>query len=116
MGYSSDGTMVRVDFFKPSGKWYTTEAVSWAHWSRVDDEGRPILIDDAFSKVLSEHLQRHSIRDRRCTHCGQSGANGAGYCEKAPYRLAGMTAVCLEPYFDGPFPLMTKVPGGGGER
>ena len=29
MGYSEDETMVRVDFFKPSGKWYTTEAVKW---------------------------------------------------------------------------------------
>lgn len=29
MGYIDDDTMVRVDFFKPSGKWYSTEAVEW---------------------------------------------------------------------------------------
>jgi hypothetical protein len=25
--YSNDSSSVRVDFFRPSGKWYTTEAV-----------------------------------------------------------------------------------------
>ena len=29
MGYIDDESMVRVDFFKDSGKWYTTEAVKW---------------------------------------------------------------------------------------
>lgn len=27
MGYSDDDSMVRVDFFKPTGKWYATEAI-----------------------------------------------------------------------------------------
>lgn len=27
MGYTTDSGMVRVDFFKPSGKWYMTEAI-----------------------------------------------------------------------------------------
>ena len=29
MGYSAEDDMVRVDFFKPSGKWYVTEQVKW---------------------------------------------------------------------------------------
>lgn len=29
MGYIDDDSMVRVDFFKPGGKWYCTEAVKW---------------------------------------------------------------------------------------
>lgn len=29
MGYIDDPSMVMVDFFKPSGKWYCTEAVKW---------------------------------------------------------------------------------------
>ena len=32
MGYSQNPAMVRVDFFKDSGKWYTTEAVEWLDW------------------------------------------------------------------------------------
>lgn len=46
MGYSNDNTMVRVDFFKPSGKWYTTEAVKWMGW------GHENLIHEAFAKSL----------------------------------------------------------------
>jgi len=29
MGFTEDETVVRVDFFKESGKWYVTEAVKW---------------------------------------------------------------------------------------
>ncbi len=34
MGYTTDPEMVRVDFFKPSGKWYATESIKWvSNWS-----------------------------------------------------------------------------------
>ena len=50
--YTDDSSSVRVDFFKPSGKWYTTEAVIWTgNWAK--DEG---LIYDAFTKSLRDHL------------------------------------------------------------
>ncbi len=50
--YTDDSSSVRVDFFKPSGKWYTTEAVKWTgNWKK--DEG---LIYDAFTKSLKDHL------------------------------------------------------------
>ena len=29
MGFTTDEEMVRVDFFKPSGKWYATEEMKW---------------------------------------------------------------------------------------
>lgn len=50
MGYSSDDAMVRVDFFKPSGKWYCTEAVKW---TGKYDHG---LIHEEFAKSLRDHL------------------------------------------------------------
>jgi hypothetical protein len=52
MGYSDDESMVRVDFFKPSGKWYCTEAVRWTGgWA-----GKEQLIHEAFAKSLNKHL------------------------------------------------------------
>ncbi len=36
MGYSSDKDMVRVDFFKPSGKWDTTEEMKWIGYDTED--------------------------------------------------------------------------------
>lgn len=34
--YSVNANSVRVDFFKPSGKWSTTEAVSWIDYREKD--------------------------------------------------------------------------------
>ncbi len=36
MGYTESEDMVRVDFFKPSGKWYTTEEMKWVDYDRDD--------------------------------------------------------------------------------
>lgn len=44
--YSSTPEMCRVDFFKPGGKWYTTEAFKWIGW------GKEHLIYDAFYNSL----------------------------------------------------------------
>jgi hypothetical protein len=113
MGYSDDSAMVRVDFFRPSGKWYTTDAVRWLRYRGTDDDGKIMLVQDAFLESLADHLKKHSIKDGRCKHCGQSGVhvNGASHCDKAPHRLAGMTAVCLEPHHEHACPLMVNVPG-----
>jgi hypothetical protein len=52
MGYSDDDTMVRVDFFKKSGKWYTTEAIKWTgEWA-----GNKQPIHDAFVQSLRDSL------------------------------------------------------------
>lgn len=87
MGYTTDDSMVRVDFFKPSGKWYYTEAVEWTgsfYGTTVD--GRASLQEvqnpvDAFKQSLRDHLRN---------------------------RFQEMTAVCLEPYHEFSFPLMIK--------
>ncbi len=60
MGYSADESMVRVDFFKPSGKWYTTEAVRWTGGYKGD-------IHSAFAESLRNHLKgRLSDTDAVC--------------------------------------------------
>lgn len=47
--YSNDESMVRVDFFKPSGKWYTAETMQW--------QGYNGEIHDEFQRSLENHLQ-----------------------------------------------------------
>lgn len=51
MGYTTEENMVRVDFFKPSGKWYTTEAVKWIGSYTGG------LIHDHFRASLEAHLK-----------------------------------------------------------
>jgi|SRR5579872_385122 len=90
--YSDDADSVRVDFFKQSGKWYTTEAVKWtgSYHSRENNkpDGRIILIHEAFAKSLIDHLKDP-----------QTGR----------IRLNEMTAVCLEPYYEHGYPMMMAV-------
>lgn len=49
--YSDDPAMVRVDFFKPGGKWYCTEAVKW-----TGGYVEAIPIHTAFALSLRDHL------------------------------------------------------------
>ena len=49
MGYTTDDSIVRVDFFKPDGKWYTTEAIQWIGYRYID-------ILDAFENSLKESI------------------------------------------------------------
>jgi hypothetical protein len=89
MGYSNDDEMVRVDFFKESGKWYCTEAVKWTGpYHSKDNTGKVHLLYDVFELLLLEHLTD--------TTSGR-------------IRYVGMTAVCLEPYHEHGHPLMMKV-------
>lgn len=65
MGYSEDSSMVRVDFFKSRGKWYTTEAVKWTG-PYCGNESSP---ENAFAKSLRDHLgERLSEMDAVCLH------------------------------------------------
>ena len=77
--YSNDPAMVRVDFWKLSGKWYTTEAVKWTGEYRADAN-----IHDEFAKSLADHFQ------------------GSG-------RLNEMRATCLEPYHEHAHPISIAV-------
>ena len=52
MGYTTDPSMVRVDFFKASGKWYTTESVKWTGGYLLSDRDNI----DAFKESLRNHL------------------------------------------------------------
>ena len=83
--YAENPASCRVDFFKPSNKWYTTEAVIFP--SDTWKEGNPkdgtwVHPVDKFKRILCEHLKG---------------------------RLKGMWAVCLEPYFEHSWPLMVKL-------
>jgi len=80
MGYSEDPSHVRVDFFKATGKWSATEAISFIGW--LGD------IHSAFIKSLAHRLVQPD----------------------GTLRYAGMWAVCLEPYSQHSYPLMKKVP------
>ena len=58
--YSDDPAMVRVDFFKESGKWYTTEAVKWTGGYK------DCLIHDAFAQSLRDHFaEKRRLSDMR---------------------------------------------------
>lgn len=76
MGYSANPSMVRVDFFKQSGEWYTTEAVKW-----VGEWKGNTSIHVEFAKSLRAHF-----KDR-------------------PERLSDMDAVCLHPYRQNAHPI-----------
>lgn len=42
--YTTDESMVRVDFFKPSGKWYTSEELKWiGYHGCIQDEFKESL-------------------------------------------------------------------------
>lgn len=86
MNYSDDPFMVRVDFFKPSGKWYTTEAVKWLSYDNIS-------IIKAFAKSLKNHLKKPE---------GLQPSNGE-------LRLSGMIAICLNPYHEYSTPAMLEV-------
>jgi hypothetical protein len=91
MGYTTASDMVRVDFFKPSGKWYTTEAVKWT--GGYSD----VQLTIAFAKSLKAHLSE------RPTQPGLQHENHRNI------RLSGMVAVCLHPYHEHEVPLMMAV-------
>ncbi len=83
MGYSTDSSMVRVDFFRPNGKWYCTEAVKWTgEWIGANDKKQDIF--EAFKQSLKDHFKDN------------------------PNRLSDMDAVCLEPYHEWTHPIILK--------
>jgi hypothetical protein len=84
MGYSDDDMMVRVDFFKETGKWYTTEAVRWLYYGI--EENRSIntkLPMEVFKASLRKHFEDQ-------------------------HRLGDMIAVCLKPTHEYSYPLMIR--------
>lgn len=86
MGYCEDDSMVRVDFFRPSGKWYCTEAVKWLTFCGMHDQGGLSPVE-AFVEALASHLG------------------------KTETRMDGMLAVCLHPYHQFAHPVSIIVGG-----
>jgi hypothetical protein len=52
MGYSTEEDVVRVDLFKPSGKWYMSVALKWTGGWTQDT-----LIHDAFRQSLHDEFK-----------------------------------------------------------
>ncbi len=84
MGFSINPQQVEVNFFKPSGKWYVTEEMTWVEW-RGEPSNGGLLIGDAFTQSLRAHL-----------------SNDGG-------RLDDSWAVCLKPYHEHAYPQMIYV-------
>ena len=78
MGYSNDDRMVRVDFFRQSGKWHTSSEMLWDRYLTREDN-RIELMYDTFRRCLNQAFPHH-------------------------YRE--MIAVCLKPYHEHAHPLM----------
>ena len=78
MHYSVDPAMVRVDIWKASGKWYTTEQMKWLSY---DGGIHGELIHDIFASSIRASF---------------------------PGSYIGMTLTCLEPYHAKAHPLMIK--------
>jgi len=78
--YSNDPQNVRVDFFKPSGKWYATEQVTMVGW-----RGDEVLIHDSLVDAL-DNLERK---------------------DGGPL-FRGMQVICLEPYHEFSHPISIK--------
>lgn len=79
--YSNEANSVRVDFWKPSGKWKYNEAVKW---TGDYDYERGNLIHASFAKSLRDHFgDKH--------------------------RLEGLRATCLDPYHQHAHPISIDV-------
>jgi len=82
MHYSTNPRHCRVDFWKPSGKWYATELIQFFDWTYSGKESGT-LIHDAFIIAIVNTF-------------------------KEP-RFVGMTATCLEPYHEFSHPVSLVV-------
>lgn len=85
--YIEDPTMVRVDVFKKSGKWYTTLAIKWLYYGF--EEGKENLL---IQEIFVESLEKDKFGKR--------------------YLSSDYILVCLEPYHTHAYPLMLIKDGG----
>ena len=86
MAFTTNDGRVRVDFFKPSGKWYGTASVDMsAHYKG--------LIQECFREACVIEAAR------------ADGEWGHTFTPQE-WVADGGTIVCLEPYHEHPFPQM----------
>ena len=78
MGFTTKEGMVRVDFFKQSGKWYTTEEMYWDRYF-THECGNTELFHETFIRCLNKSF---------------------------PDRYTEMIAVCLKPYHEHSHPIL----------
>jgi len=81
MGYSADESMVEVNIFKPSGKWYTTLAIKFLTWDG-DTAKNGKLIHDAFREALLGNQSASMLMSD------------------------GMFAVCINPFHENAHPII----------
>jgi len=98
MGFTMNNNMVRVDFFRKSGKWYSAVSLNWDTYESKEGE----LIYDIFRRCLKEqypnsfidmwavclkpyHIHSHPLM---ITHKGKENVS-QNYCE-----VCGATGSC----------------------
>ena len=86
--YSTSPSRCRVDFFKPSGKWYEAESIQFPTNSALYDGQIP----SAFGWALYHGLRESSVEN-----------------PTSRIRMLGMITVCLDPYHAHAYPQMMKV-------
>lgn len=84
MGYTVNESMVRVDIFKPSGKWYESIAID------MNEFYNEPIIHDALKKALA----KGDTNDRKWETIDGSERT-----------LTSKFAICLHPYHENAFPI-----------
>ena len=87
MAFTTKSGYVRVDIFKPSGKWYHTAAVDMSEHYRDDD-----IHNALYLACSEEHLK------------GLSGQWGLTTGPRSKLE-EGWLLVCLEPYHEHSYPI-----------
>lgn len=83
MNFSENPSSVRIDFFKPSGKWYMTEALDMRDfWTAGPGNAMP---SDAVYNALAR-------------------------TERGQRLLEQFVIVCLEPYHEHGYPVLLRPP------
>lgn len=90
MGFTTNESRVRVDFFKPSGKWYGTGSIDM----------------DAFYEGLIHECVLQACEREQADKNGQWGYTFT----PAEWLAGGGTIVCLEPYHEHSHPVMLRGP------
>jgi hypothetical protein len=98
MHYCENPAMVRVDFFKDSGKWYTTEAVKWLFYG-----------NESFLKMDPNHpYAMRRMQSNDAVYLSIHDIFAISLYNQLGSRLNEMTAICLVPYHIDEHPLSMR--------
>lgn len=94
MGFTTNDSRVRVDFFKPSGKWYGTASID------MEKHYKGVIQDCVYQACVDEYNK------------GDEGEWGYTFTPEdiltRDKEDGGWTIVCLEPYHEHSHPVMLK--------